>query len=296
MLKTSAGESQAHFGKHVHPLLTSRAPASRTIVFCKTHSLAISIKAGGYGTAGWAVGGDVIIDLNRIIQADIESPKDDGSFTSIKDMPPPGSKGKDRASPEISDTANGKRRREGDAKLRVYVASSQIVQGFLHPDSLRPPSRRKMDAAPQTSDSSLQISASPSIPGESGQVSSVGSAVEQSAIGTRSTPPTSPPTSFPSVAADPFGYLDDGPIQNLPPAPAISPLVRYLPGSMFASPDFLSSTQNMLTYATPIHSHAYVTFGAGMRQKEVDQFCAANPLEAQSLVGGRSVVPYHIPL
>lgn len=52
----------------------------------------------------------------------------------------------------------------------------------------------------------------------------------------------------------------------------------------------------MLTYATPIHSHAYVTFGAGMRQKEVDQFCAANPLEAQSLAGGRSAVPYHIPL
>lgn len=52
----------------------------------------------------------------------------------------------------------------------------------------------------------------------------------------------------------------------------------------------------MLTYATPIHPHAYVTFGAGMRQKEVDQFCAANPLEAQSLAGGRSAVPYHIPL
>lgn len=101
--------------------------------------------------------------------------------------------------------------------------------------------------------------------------------------------------SSPSATTDPFGYLD-GPSQNLPPPSSTSQLVWHLPGSMFTSPAFLSSTQNMLTYATPIHPHAYVTFGAGVRQKEVDQFCAANPLEAQSLAGGRSVVPYHIPL
>ncbi|KAH0828959.1 hypothetical protein J3R83DRAFT_2388 [Lanmaoa asiatica] len=280
---------------------------SRTIAFCKNHSLAISIKAGGYGTAGWAVGGDIIVDLSRIVQAEIESPKDDGSFTSIRDMLPLGSKGKERTALDISDvTASGKRRRDDDAKLRVYVASSQSVQMFLHPGGItepfRPSNRRRLETSLQTDDSSHQISANPTIPSEIIQVSSVGNTFEQSATLTQCIPQISPPplpsqslVSSPSAAADPFGYLDDGPVQNPPPAPSTSRLVQFVPGSMFASPAFLSSTQNMLTYVTPIHSHAYVTFGAGMRQKEVDQFCAANPLEANSLAGGRSAVPYHIP-
>ncbi|KAG8220519.1 hypothetical protein J3R82DRAFT_3222 [Butyriboletus roseoflavus] len=280
---------------------------SRIIVFCQNHSLTISIKAGGYGTAGWAVGGDIIVDLSRIVQTDIESPKDDGSFTSIRDMPPPGSKGKEKAATDISDiAASGKRRRDDDARLRVYGASSESLERFLHPadmsEPLRPSIRRRLDASPQTDDPSPQISASPAIPSESIPVLPLESVCGRPATLTRSIPPTSPPTppsqssvSSPSIAADPFGYLDDDLTQNPPPAPSTSRLVRHLPSSMFASPAFLSSTQNMLTYATPLHSHAYVTFGAGMRQKEVDQFCAANPLEAQSLAGGRSAVPYHIP-
>ena len=224
-------------------------------------------------------------------------------------MPPPGSKGKERAAPNISDiAASGKRRRDDDAKLRIYVASSQSVQTFLHPantaEPLRPSNRRRLDASLQT-DALPQISAGSTIPSESVQILPVNSesAIEQSTTLARSIPPTPPPpppsqslVCSPSIVADPFGYLDDGPSQNPPSAPSTSRLVRHLPGSMFASPAFLASAQNMLTFATPIHTHAYVTFGAGMRQKEVDQFCAANPLEAQSLAGGRSAVPYYIPL
>ncbi|KAL4249591.1 hypothetical protein ABKN59_006146 [Abortiporus biennis] len=50
--------------------------------------------------------------------------------------------------------------------------------------------------------------------------------------------------------------------------------------------------------ARPIHSHAYVTFGAGMRQKEIDTYTAEHPLEGISCVTGMredGVVPYHIP-
>ncbi|KAF8557909.1 hypothetical protein OG21DRAFT_1434413 [Imleria badia] len=275
---------------------------SQTIVFCQKHSRSISIKAGGYGTAGWAVGGDIILDLSKIVQAEIEPPKDDGTYTSIRNMPPPGTKGKERAAPNISDiAASGKRRRDDNARFRIYISSSPSVQTFLHPsgttEPFRPSNRRRLDDSLQTDDSLPQNSPCPIIPSESAQSES---ASEQSATLTRSTPPTTPPPPSseplaPPAAADPFGYLDDGPGQNPPPMPSTSRPARFLPGSMFASPAFLASTQNMLTYATPIHAHAYVTFGAGMRQKEVDQFCAANPLEAQSLAGGPSVVPYHIP-
>lgn len=300
MRKTSVSESRACIGV---TCFASDPASSRTIVFCQKHSLSISVKAGGYGTAGWAVGGDIIVDLSRIVQADIEPPKDDGTYTSIGDMPPPGAKGKERAAPSISDIApSGKRRRDDDAKLRIYISSSHSVETFLHPsgtaEPFRPSNRRRLDDSLQTDDSLPPTSPSPIIPSESTQSES---ASEYSTAFTRSTPPTTPPppsseSLSPSVAADPFGYLDDGPGQNPPPMPSTSRPVRFLPRTMFASPAFLASTQNMLTYATPIHSHAYVTFGAGMRQKEVDQFCAANPLEAQSLAGGRSAVPYHIPL
>ena len=270
---------------------------SRTVIFCQKHSLSISIKAGGYGTAGWAVGGDIIVDLSQIVQADIESPKDDGTFTSIRDMSPPGSKGKERAAPTLDTAASGKRRREDDATLRVYSSSSEPVQTFLHPSGItepfRPTNRRRLDDSLEHDDAFPQVPASLTTPKES--VPDDSASAEQSM--TCGVKPTSPPPPIShSATADPFGYLDDDPDPIPQLVPSTSQRVQYLPGSMFASPTFLASQQNILTYATPVHSHAYVTFGAGMRQKEVDQFCAANPLEAQSLAGGRSAVPYHIPL
>ncbi|KAF8434316.1 hypothetical protein L210DRAFT_3553604 [Boletus edulis BED1] len=277
---------------------------SQIITFCQRHTLSVSIKAGGYGTAGWAVGGDIIVDLSRIVHAEIEAPNEDGSFTSIRDMPPPGAKGKEKAAPAVSNIpTSGKRRREDDVNLRVYESSSHSVQMLLHPSGItepfRPTSRRRLDddtdvALPQVSASATLHSERILVESASGQSTTWTASVPQTFP---PPPPPSPPSQppSPSAAADPFGYLDDEPSQNPSPMPSSSRPVRFLPGSMFASPAFLASGRNMLTYATPIHSHAYVTFGAGMRQKEVDQFCATNSLEARSLAGGRSTVPYHIP-
>ncbi|KAF9222412.1 hypothetical protein BS17DRAFT_708869 [Gyrodon lividus] len=295
---------------------------SQAILFCQKHSLSLSIKAGGYGTAGWAVGGDIILDLNKITHIDIELPKEGGGFTSIRDMPQPGSKGKKKENAEpltSGNTSGSKRRREDDAKLRIYTAASPYVQHFLYPgetsESDRPSHRRRLDVpaltlcSPHISAGASMSSASSDsdnpISGKRSFHSSISMvpAPSESSLGAwtaETTPsPSSPPAkqqdSLQSSAADPFGYLDDGPSQNPPLVPSTSRLAQSIPGSMFASPGFLDSQHNMLTYATPIHSHAYVTFGAGMRQKEIDQFSAANPLEAHSLAGGRSAVPYHIP-
>ncbi|KAF8845918.1 hypothetical protein BDN67DRAFT_960544 [Paxillus ammoniavirescens] len=286
---------------------------SQAILFCQKRSLSLSVKAGGYGTAGWAVGGDIILDLSKIKCIDIEVPKDGGGFTSIGNMPPPGSRGKEKAGPLISDnTLGGKRRREDDARLRIYTAACQHVQQFLHPgetlDSERPPYRRRLDVptlSPRSSTgTSTSASPEPNDPSHSFPSSiSIISAPSARSLGTSTaettpsppSPPAKPQDSPQSSAADPFGYLDDGPTQNPQPAPSTSRLAQSIPGLMFASPGFLGSPHNILTYATPIHTHAYITFGAGMRQKEIDQFSAANPLGAHSLTGGRGAVPYHIP-
>lgn len=76
---------------------------SAIVQYCAEHNLSPSVRAGGYGIAGWAVAGDVIIDLSMLKEVDIEAPiainEDEGggtTWTRLKDMPAPGSKGKGR--------------------------------------------------------------------------------------------------------------------------------------------------------------------------------------------------------
>jgi hypothetical protein len=68
-----------------------------------------------------------------------------------------------------------------------------------------------------------------------------------------------------------------------------------------ANPNPLLTTpfaeMNMFSQVEPSHSHVYVTFGAGMRQKEIDTYTAKNPIEVRHASGnGSSTIPYHVPL
>ncbi|KAI8971020.1 hypothetical protein BD414DRAFT_561311 [Trametes punicea] len=82
---------------------------SATVKFCAKYGLSPSVRAGGYGIAGWAVAGDVVIDLSMLTDIDIEPPKaapegDDVAhvdWTPLKEMPPLGSKGKAKANPSL---------------------------------------------------------------------------------------------------------------------------------------------------------------------------------------------------
>ena len=65
-------------------------------------------------------------------------------------------------------------------------------------------------------------------------------------------------------------------------------------GSGFATSPF--GQVQIPAQAEPIHPHAYVTFGAGMRQKEIDIFTAQHKLEARYLTGDGDGIPYHVPL
>ncbi|KZP18370.1 hypothetical protein FIBSPDRAFT_792011 [Athelia psychrophila] len=345
---------------------------SRTIIICAKHSLSPSIKSGGFGTAGWAVGGDIIIDMSRIEGIDIEPPLPGGGFTSLRiastDEEEPAASSSQSGSTPLSTGKTGKRRREDDDNLRSYDNASRTVAGFLRGPELdqlpattpsegpsRPIRRRIEVVVPdrQVSVESGTSSATGTGSGSAGGTSSQGQVLSSNTSDADSPSPvpedeekrprlhasTSPDSGFGSGSAssgsgsglhgsnvnqpplptplpasggsgrvDPFAYM------NLDPhAPSASqPRPRYsafglAPGtqpmaanmsmgmSVGMSMNMMASFSGDNSRATPIHTHAYVTFGAGKRQKEIDRYTAAHPLEGTCLSGMRGEVPYHVP-
>ncbi|KAF8608453.1 hypothetical protein BDV93DRAFT_519490 [Ceratobasidium sp. AG-I] len=60
---------------------------SEIVKFCARHGLNPSVKSGGYGTHGWAVEGDVILDMRMLSQITIERP-DPSPVSSAPDWTP----------------------------------------------------------------------------------------------------------------------------------------------------------------------------------------------------------------
>ncbi|KAH7334971.1 hypothetical protein B0J17DRAFT_720504 [Rhizoctonia solani] len=61
---------------------------SEVVKFCRKHGLSPSAKSGGYGTHGWAVEGDVIIDMRLISQIKIERPSQSSpEWESMRESP-----------------------------------------------------------------------------------------------------------------------------------------------------------------------------------------------------------------
>ncbi|KAG6830947.1 hypothetical protein H0H87_006708 [Tephrocybe sp. NHM501043] len=271
---------------------------SKIVLFCVKHGLSPSVKAGGYGTAGWAIGGDIIVDLSKLVEVDIEPPNDDGSYTSLKDMVPSSAKGK-----ETFTVPSGKRRRQEDIDLRRYDQASQAVATFLRgpgpmpvglQDGPSPNVRRRVDTAPPAPGvDSRQISV-----GSDGNSSSDVSTVATTPSPGNGVEPSRPTPSL--RASDPFGYLKTSGPSNVPPTvtqaayppPSMQRGWAPNPGSAFGN-HTLSPGQ--LALAEPVHPHAFVTFGAGMRQKEIDTYTAQHKLEARYSNGNGEGVPYHIP-
>ncbi|PPQ83362.1 hypothetical protein CVT24_001910 [Panaeolus cyanescens] len=307
---------------------------SRAVKFCVKHSLSLSVKAGGYGTAGWAIAGDIIIDVSKITDIDIEPPREDGSFTSLKDVASEHSKGKGKLS--NSSAANtAKRRREEDANLRMYDNASLAVASYLRggpplviQDGPSPNVRRRLDG-PGTSATPQEGLHAPRADLSRDSVSSGSSDSRSSASLSRSTttgttPAPSPPSGQPalqppladsSVAgsntegetnappdADPFGYLDESTTGN---GHSDAPISIQSSGPPFVWEDEVMppafnypNSFRMLdapTQAEPIHPFAFVTFGAGKRQKEIDTYTAQHPLEARYISGSGDGIPYHVP-
>ncbi|KAF5375532.1 hypothetical protein D9615_009195 [Tricholomella constricta] len=296
---------------------------SKAILFCAKHSLSPSIKAGGYGTGGWAIGGDIIVDLSKLVEVDIEPPHADGSFTSLRHVASANSKGKQTVP---FGPNGGKRRREDDADLRRYDHASRAVATFLlgpgdvplgTDDGPSPNVRRRLEegtssairsAEPISGLETRQISIESDTTSYASEDSTANSHNTSTvATSTSPSPPASNPVSHhPNTlsyrAADPFGYLNDK--STVPPAPPIGATqVAYASSSMLRSWGPTSNTlfgyQNLppgqMMRAGPIHPHAFVTFGAGMRQKEIDTYTAQHKLEARYTNGNGEGIPYHVP-
>lgn len=303
---------------------------SRVVLFCNKHTLSLSVRAGGYGTGGWAVGGDIILDLSKLVEVDIETPQEDGSFTSLKDVAAANSKGKTSVGNYASGT--GKRRREEDANLRQYDAASKSVAAFLHDPELSPSSdagpppnvKRRMDPSPAVPTPSTSVasggkatflSADSSSPSTSTDAMSSPSTILTSAssspgpfiheVASRDPPGSKPYSSSTTRSnADPFGYLDAP--TNFPPVPPPRTVQSFYnphallniwgsanPNPLLTDSSDVFAQMNMFSHIDPPYSHVYVTFGAGMRQKEIDTYTAKNPIEPSD---GGPGIPYHVPL
>lgn len=327
----------------------------RVIIFCNKHGLSPSIKAGGYGTGGWAINGDVVIDLSKIQDVDIEPPQQGGGgYTSLRDTALSINKGKARVGepvPDLSGPAAPNLLLEGDAKQIVsapgdlptawlYSAASAAVANFLQgpalqPDSFgeeprrQPVSRPRLDVDPSTLPASSlhpvdesvtshsDNSSFTPIPGPGSSVGfSVQSSVPSSATGwatlattpelsrsphsdsaVSAIPPASPfgwAESFENAPSrpDPFAYMDSAepPMMGVSPPNSFGSTMTWgSDAALLAHPAFAGDVPAHLTRPVAPHTHAYISFGAGAKQKDVDTFTAENPLE-----GG--IVPYHIPL
>ncbi|KAJ7721491.1 hypothetical protein B0H16DRAFT_1602527 [Mycena metata] len=278
---------------------------SKIILFCSKHSLSLSVKAGGYGTGGWAIGGDIICDVSKLIDIDIEAPRDGGGYTSLREQ--------DSVNKLKDNGPSGKRRREEDSALRFYDSASETVAGFL-----RGPHRVGWDV-PQTVRRRIEEPVTPPAAphhdvDSGGSDSSSDDSHEVTRSNSNSTGATSPspgPTprsggrSRPVVGGDPFGYLN-APTNFPAPAPPSVTQSAYNPragpdpwgprsGTLIANSNLPPVPLNLASQAEPVYPNAYITFGAGMRQKEIDQYAAAHQLEAHSLAGPNTTIPYHVP-
>lgn len=102
---------------------------------------------------------------------------------------------------------------------------------------------------------------------------------------------------------DPFGYLSsDIPAMpfETPGALRIVERPSLLPSQQIYG--FQSSAGNQYSsefYMPPcvklLHQHAYVSFGAGLKQQDVDAYNAAHPLPALSMENIPCYTPYYVP-
>lgn len=218
------------------------------------------------------------------------------------------------------------------------AVSSFLSGPALSRDSDEPP--REHPKTRSTSSESEDKSLSPSKDmatssrSGSGSASGRGSGRESSQSTTATTPDSQsplredkdeskwePPSSWRN---DPFGYMNTTPPMSSSMAggpaqaqsvshPSYQPWSAALPSNSSMSASFSASTNMFQAFDVfnavpqvnnlePMHPHAYVTFGAGMKQKEIDIYTASNPLEAKSMTFSRfdgrqitATIPYHIP-
>lgn len=127
-------------------------------------NFALSVKSGGYGTAGWAINGDIVVDLQMLKGVDVEEPRLDGSYVGLRDMLEPWSKGKHKArdnattsdsrsaiTPDtVTQSGSRKRERSPDAYIGGLPRNARVAEFLVQTqgnsfDLPSPSIRRRVD-------------------------------------------------------------------------------------------------------------------------------------------------------
>ncbi|KAH9976297.1 hypothetical protein BGW80DRAFT_1549469 [Lactifluus volemus] len=271
------------------------AQMSRIIIFCKKHGLFPSVKAGGYGTGGWAINGDIVIDLSQIQDIDIEPPQLGGGYTSLRDTASSMSKGKAPVGEPHEDTAEQAAGNDPVPIAWFYSKASTAIASFLHGPPLpldeSGEQPRRMLFHPSLTIDGPGSSTLPS----AALITTTTTSERESGSGTLTSGGSSSRSPWSAFATNSAGsshspISDCGP-WNVAPTPVSSRVTAWGEDVALSSHPLLAGEGDVpphLTRPVPPHTHAYVSFGAGVKQKEVDSFTAANPL-------GDSNVPYHVP-
>ncbi|TDL16930.1 hypothetical protein BD410DRAFT_794846 [Rickenella mellea] len=223
------------FNGHIIPLARAvvlpvdAQDVSSAIQFCSKHKLSPSVKAGGYGTGGWAIAGDIVVDLSALKYTDIECPAHDGTFVRLATITDdtPKDKGKGIYAPstvgtipisgEYTTVLGGVKRQrspdddeqQGSRLVADFLRGPDMPTQWTDRDLPSPSLRRRVE--PAWPGGSFPIAQEPSLSGMNMQYTSCGSShgsSSGSANGTRSssiggngngdaeaalsTPPTSP--------------------------------------------------------------------------------------------------------
>ncbi|KAF8627621.1 hypothetical protein AX15_004319 [Amanita polypyramis BW_CC] len=301
---------------------------SRVILFCNKYSLSPSVKAGGYGTGGWAIGGDVIIDLCKITDADIEPPHPDGSYTSLNDVSSTNSKGRKAVSMPPA-FITGKKRREDDIALGMYDFASLKVANFLRTplgldiqnfpvsglsgrayQGLASEESEKYNSPRSLGNSDALSNSDQGSPYSNNSSMASGTNTVLTIPSPDATTCAIPTTTIPlQSSTEPFGYMDSSPALNtsysfggllrpllLANMPVRQPVpLNYATDGLLSNRLLNPSQFTLHVEVEPIYPHAFVTFGAGIRQKEIDAFTANQKLEARYITGYGDGIPYHVP-
>ncbi|CAE6456829.1 unnamed protein product [Rhizoctonia solani] len=126
---------------------------SATIIFCNKHGLTPSAKSGGYGTHGWAVEGDVIIDMRLIAQITIERPgKSNPDWFSLRSSP--------HARVADPDTVKGASRVPSAASFPTNYPADKLGPPAIHDpftESRRRSANEAFDTVVTTSSNNMQV-------------------------------------------------------------------------------------------------------------------------------------------
>ncbi|KAH9983185.1 hypothetical protein BJV77DRAFT_966954 [Russula vinacea] len=251
---------------------------SEVIIFCGKHGLSLSVTTCEYGTDGWAIDGDVVIDLSKIQDIDIEPPQRGGGYTSLSDTALSTNKGKARVGEPVLELSDRSVAKQFSSPLATYQPRGFAAARQPRHTQITPTSAPSLVLCPlfgnrlgDTRYDSRLVALAPLGLGCFCHFPHltvwVGAELPDTALS----------------RPDPFAYID----RAEPPMMGVSrsSMICCSDAALFAHPAFVPSH---LTRPVPPHTHAYISFGAGAKQKDIDTFTAANTLK-----GG--IVPYHIP-